>query len=67
MSKYAVAKPKKEISRVKNESLKFNAKETDWLLKVLMEVTFVGKDVEVVHSVMRKLVTIHKENINGRE
>lgn len=67
MSKYAVAKPEKkdEVGRVRNDALKFNVKETDWLLKVLMDMQFIGRDVEIVHSVMTKLVNYHKDNINN--
>ena len=65
MSKYAVAKTIDETSRDSNESLKLNVKETDWLLKVLMDMQFVGRDVEIVHSVMTKLVNQHKDNIDG--
>ena len=54
----------KSVKAKKNDT-KLNTKETDFLLKLMIDSQFRGADVEVVHSVMQKLASIHKENING--
>ena len=44
---------------------KFNIKETDFLLKLMMRSQFDGVDLEVANSVLIKLSKIHKEKLES--
>ena len=60
--------------RVKNKSVKaksqetpevkFTASDTDFLLKLFMDSTFKGEQIDKAHSVLSKLVTLHRRNVS---
>tara|TARA_R100001594_G_scaffold139227_1_gene183453 strand:- start:418 stop:594 length:177 start_codon:yes stop_codon:yes gene_type:complete len=56
MSKIANAQNNKPSKR-------FNVKDTDFLLKLIMRSSFEGVELEVAHSVLTKLAEMHKENL----
>ncbi len=41
-----------------------NVKDTDFLLKLIMESSFKGVQLELAFNCMKKLATIHKEFLN---
>ena len=47
------------------ESISFNVKDTDFLLKLIMRSSFEGTELEVAHSVLTKLAKLHKERLEG--
>tara|TARA_R100000278_G_scaffold122783_1_gene109928 strand:+ start:79 stop:273 length:195 start_codon:yes stop_codon:yes gene_type:complete len=47
----------------KVESL--NVKDTDFLLKLIMQSQFSGTEVEIAYKVINKLSKIHRRNIDG--
>ncbi len=44
---------------------KLNVKDTDFLLKLMMESKFIGSELELAHSVLTKLVKMHKDNLES--
>jgi hypothetical protein len=39
--------------------------DTDFLLKLMMESKFIGSELELAHSVLTKLVKMHKDNLES--
>ena len=60
MSKYESAQ-KTDVIVLK----KFNVKDTDFLLKLIMRSTFEGVELEVAHAVLIKLAEMHKVNLES--
>ena len=50
---------------VKKEPPKLNANDTDFILKLFMESSFKGSEVDKAHGVLSKLVILHRDNLNG--
>ena len=46
-------------------SKRFNVKDTDFLLKLIMRSSFEGAELEVAHAVLTKLAEMHKENLEA--
>ena len=46
-------------------SKRFNVKDTDFLLKLIMRSSFEGVELEVAHAVLTKLAEMHKENLEA--
>ena len=44
--------------------VKFTASDTDFLLKLFMDSTFKGEQIDKAHSVLSKLVTLHRRNVS---
>ena len=61
MSKYESAQ-KTDVEVVLK---KFNVKDTDFLLKLIMRSTFEGVELEVAHAVLTKLAKMHKVNLES--
>ena len=57
MSKIASALVKSEV--------KFNVKDTDFLLKLIMRSTFEGSEIEIAHVVLTKIAEMHKANLEN--
>jgi len=49
----------------KNE-VRLNANDTDFLLKLFMDSSFKGSEVDKAHGVLSKLAILHRENLNGK-
>ena len=50
---------------VKTEVVKFNVKDTDFLLKLFMRSTFEGSEIEIAHVVLTKIAEMHKVNLEN--
>jgi hypothetical protein len=62
-------KSKSSIVKVEEDSkeeIKLGAQDTDFLLKLFMDSSFKGNEVDKAHSVLSKLAHLHRENINGK-
>ena len=57
MSKIASALVKSEV--------KFNVKDTDFLLKLIMRSSFEGSEIEIAHVVLTKIAEMHKANLEN--
>ena len=44
--------------------VKFTASDTDFLLKLFMDSSFKGEQIDKAHSVLSKLVTLHRRNVS---
>ena len=54
-----------EVKNVNDsEPLRFTIKDTDFLLKLIMESNFKGTELDLAHSVLTKLAIHHRELIN---
>ena len=42
------------------------AQDTDFLLKLFMDSSFKGNEIDKAHSVLSKLAHLHRENLNGK-
>ena len=47
------------------KEIKFNVKDSDFLLKLIMRSTFEGAELETAHAVLTKLAEIHRGNIEA--
>ena len=45
--------------------ISFNVKDTDFLLKLMMKSSFEGVELELAHSVLTKLVKMHKASLEA--
>jgi len=71
-----MSKVAKGVSRQQGNIIKFgdeekkqsppslNVKDTDFLLKLILESSFKGTQLEMAHGCMKKLALIHKEFLN---
>ena len=48
----------------KTSEVKFTASDTDFLLKLFMDSSFKGEQIDKAHSVLTKLVTLHRRNVS---
>ena len=54
------------VSRTdKNKEIKLSVKDTDFLLKIMLEGTFKGSELEHANAVLQKLVKMHKILMNA--
>jgi hypothetical protein len=53
------------IVKIEEEDIKLNANDTDFLLKLFMDSSFKGSEVDKAHNVLSKLAKIHRSNLNG--
>ena len=54
-------------SKAKSEETpegKFTASDTDFLLKLFMDSSFKGEQIDKAHNVLSKLVTLHRRNVS---
>ena len=62
-------KNKKSASIVKIEDKKdevsLNANDTDFLLKLFMDSSFKGNEIDKAHGVLSKLAKLHRDNLSG--
>tara|TARA_R110001592_G_scaffold164001_2_gene397986 strand:- start:277 stop:480 length:204 start_codon:yes stop_codon:yes gene_type:complete len=47
------------------EEVRLNANDTDFILKLFMESTFKGSEINKAHGVLSKLAILHRGNLNG--
>ncbi len=62
-----VESAKKENVKAKSQKtpeVKFTASDTDFLLKLFMDSSFKGEQIDKAHSVLTKLVTLHRRNVS---
>ena len=62
-----VESAKKEKVKAKSQKtpeVKFTASDTDFLLKLFMDSSFKGDQIDKEHSVLNKLVTLHRRNVS---
>lgn len=55
----------KEKEKIEKEEVRLNANDTDFILKLFMESTFQGSDINKAHGVLSKLAILHRGNLNG--
>ena len=48
----------------KAPEVNFTASDTDFLLKLFMDSSFKGEQIDKAHSVLTKLVTLHRRNVS---
>jgi hypothetical protein len=54
-----------KVDNREEEDIKLNANDTDFLLKLFMDSSFKGSEVDKAHNVLSKLAKIHRSNLNG--
>tara|TARA_R100001443_G_scaffold41580_1_gene55017 strand:+ start:10333 stop:10518 length:186 start_codon:yes stop_codon:yes gene_type:complete len=55
-----------DLSQLSDEPIKkLTVKDTDFLLKLIMGSTFEGSELEIAHSVLTKIVKMHKDNLES--
>ena len=62
-----VESAKKEKVKAKSQKtpeVKITASDTDFLLKLFMDSSFKGEQIDKAHSVLTKLVTLHRRNVS---
>ena len=59
------AQKQKESQKSKSEEIRLSVKDTDFILKNLMQSTFQGSDVEQAYKVMRKISELHRRNLEA--
>ena len=47
------------------EEVSLNANDTDFLLKLFMDSSFKGNEIDKAHGVLSKLAKLHRDNLNG--
>ena len=59
-------KNKSQLVKVeeKDDKVELKASDTDFLLKLFMDSSFKGSDIEKAHAVLTKLATMHRRNLN---
>ena len=55
----------KESRKEKSEEIRLSVKDTDFILKNLMQSTFQGSDVEQAYRVMKKISELHRRNLES--
>ena len=55
----------KQSQQKKSEEIKLSVKDTDFILKNLMQSTFQGSDVEQAYRVMKKISELHRRNLEN--
>ena len=55
----------KESLQKKPEEIRLSVKDTDFILKNLMQSTFQGSDVEQAYRVMKKISELHRRNLES--
>ena len=60
-----MSKVARNLPVVKKEEVKFTVKDTDFLLKLILESTFKGNELEFANTVLQKLIAKHKELIDA--
>ena len=53
----------KQARKEKSEEIRLSVKDTDFILKNLMQSTFQGSDVEQAYRVMKKISELHRRNL----
>ena len=59
------AQKQKESQKSKSEEIRLSVKDTDFILKNLMQSTFQGSDVEQAYKVMMKISELHRRNLEA--
>ena len=55
----------KQSQQKKSEEIRLSVKDTDFILKNLMQSTFQGSDVEQAYRVMKKISELHRRNLES--
>ena len=55
----------KQVQQKKLEEIRLSVKDTDFILKNLMQSTFQGSDVEQAYKVMKKISELHRRNLES--
>mgnify|MGYP003146282576 CR=1 FL=1 len=55
----------KQVRKEKSEEIRLSVKDTDFILKNLMQSTFQGSDVEQAYRVMKKISELHRRNLES--
>ena len=55
----------KQARKEKSEEIRLSVKDTDFILKNLMQSTFQGSDVEQAYRVMKKISELHRRNLES--
>lgn len=53
-----------KVEEKKDDKVELKASDTDFLLKLFMDSSFKGSDIEKAHAVLTKLATMHRRNLN---
>ena len=53
-----------EKTSKKSREITLSVKDTDFLLKLIMKSTFEGSELEIAHTILQKLVKLHRINLN---
>tara|TARA_R100000458_G_C8278527_1_gene254923 strand:- start:15105 stop:15323 length:219 start_codon:yes stop_codon:yes gene_type:complete len=53
-----------KLVKMKEESVSLNVRDTDFLLKTLIECEFKGREVEQAYTTMKKLSDLHRKQTN---
>ena len=48
----------------KNQDIELNVSDTDFLLKLFMDSSFKGAEIDKAHGVLTKLAKLHRSNLN---
>ena len=56
---------KNKFNKKKLEEIRLSVKDTDFILKNLMQSTFQGSDVEQAYKVMKKISELHRRNLES--
>tara|TARA_R100000750_G_C2303402_1_gene79682 strand:- start:462 stop:662 length:201 start_codon:yes stop_codon:yes gene_type:complete len=59
------AQKQKQSQKSKSEEIRLSVKDTDFILKNLMQSTFQGSDVEQAYKVMKKISELHRRNLES--
>ena len=59
------AQRQKESLQKKPEEIRLSVKDTDFILKNLMQSTFQGSDVEHAYKVMKKISELHRRHLES--
>jgi len=55
----------KKSQQKKSEEIRLSVKDTDFILKNLMQSTFQGSDVEQAYGVIKKISDLHRRNLEN--
>lgn len=54
-----------KVEEDKKEKIELKASDTDFLLKLIMEASFKGSEIDKAHGVLTKIATLHRRNLNA--
>lgn len=54
-----------KVEEEKKDRVELKASDTDFLLKLFMEATFKGSEIDKAHGVLTKVATLHRRNLDA--